>query len=136
MEPVMTQPREERRHAVRRSSVADHGIIAARVRPGHQATVIDVSAGGALVETEHRLLPGGSVELQMETASDRASVRGRVLRCAVSQLRPSSVRYRGAIGFESRLSWFSEQGSEGYGVPTAEKRPGHSFRAEVTPSLI
>jgi hypothetical protein len=136
MGPLVIPLEEERRRTARRSDAGDHGIITARVRPGHQATVIDVSAGGALIETEHRLLPGTSVELQMETTSCRASVRGRVLRCAVSMLQPASVRYRGAIGFERQLSWFSEEGAAGYGLPNAEKRPGHSFRADATPPLI
>jgi hypothetical protein len=137
MEPVMTDfAKHERRQMARRLERHDHRIVAARVRPGHAATVIDVSAGGALVETAHRLLPGSSVELQMETSSRRASIRGRVLRCAVSMLQPSSVCYRGAIGFDRPLSWFSEDGSGGYRLPAAEKRTGHPPRAETTPPVV
>jgi hypothetical protein len=131
MAPGLTERGADRRTS-RRSNVDAHGIISARVRPGHQATVVDVSEGGALVETEHRLLPGTSIELQIETSTDRAVVRGRVLRCAVSMLRPSSVRYRGAIGFDRKQSWFSDHGACGYHLPGAETPPGDALRADAT----
>lgn len=136
MEPRMTEPEAERRRTPRRSNVEEHGIVTARVRPGHTARVVDVSAGGALVETQYRLLPGTSIELQMETSTRRALVRGRVLRCAVSMLQPSCVRYRGAIGFDRQLSWFSDEGSDGYRVPGAGKRPATGFRADPTPQIV
>ena len=123
----------ERRRDVRRSTVQDHGIVSARVRPGHPASVLDVSAGGALVETAHRLLPGAAVELQLETSSRRASMKGRVLRSSVSGLQASSIQYRGAIGFDRQLSWFAEDGSSGYRFPKSGKRPAVGFRADVTP---
>jgi hypothetical protein len=126
----------ERRRGVRRSTVQDHGIVSARVRPGHHAAVLDVSAGGALIETEHRLLPGTAVELQMETSSRRASMKGRVLRCSVSGLQASSIRYRGAIGFDRQLSWFPEEGSGRYGVAGSGTRAALGFRAEHTPRIV
>ncbi len=129
----MTGSDEERRQSPRRSDFDAHGIVAVRVRPGHAATVLDVSAGGALVETEYRLLPGSSIDLQIETAARRTFVRGRVLRCAVSMVQRSSVRYRGAIGFDRQLSWFSDEGPNGYRLPGAGSRPGHAFRADATP---
>jgi hypothetical protein len=124
----------ERRGSGRRSAPEDHGILSTRVRPGHLATVIDVSAGGALIETAHRLLPGSAIELQMETSSCRASMKGRVLRCAVSGLRASAIHYRGAIAFDGPLSWFTED-SDGYPVPAMGKRSALSFRVDPTPRL-
>jgi len=84
----------------------EHRIVAASVRPGERARVIDVSAGGALLETSQRLLPGTLVDLQLETRTERTSVRGQVLRCAVVRLRPTWVCYRGAIAFDRDLPWF------------------------------
>ena len=95
------------RRGMRRLEVVDeHRIVSARVRPGHRARLIDVSAGGALIETSHRLLPGTSVELQVDTGTDRASIRGQVLRCAVVRVRPTWVCYRGAIAFDRHLPWY------------------------------
>jgi hypothetical protein len=102
----MTGDAPERRVMRRLEVFEEHRIVSACVRPGHRARLIDVSAGGALIETSHRLLPGASVELQVETVSDRASVRGQVLRGAVVRLRPTWVCYRGAIAFDRHLPWF------------------------------
>ena len=51
----------------RLQEVEQHRIIATRIRPGHLARIVDVSGGGALIETMYRLLPGTSVELHVET---------------------------------------------------------------------
>ena len=112
METVMTGDAHERRGTQRLAAIEDHRIVSACVRPGHRARLIDVSAGGALIETSHRLLPGTAVELQVATGTDRASVRGRVLRCAVVRVRPTWVCYRGAIAFDRYLPWFVDDRRE------------------------
>jgi hypothetical protein len=108
----MSGGRPDRRGRRRLEARAEHGIVSACVPPGHRARLIDVSAGGALIETSHRLLPGASVELQLETGIDRASVRGQVVRCSVVRVRPSWVCYRGAIAFEHHLPWFVDERRE------------------------
>jgi PilZ domain len=96
----------DRRRARRHRTIHDHGIVSARVRPGREASLLDVSAGGALVETTYRLLPGSHIELHVATNECRASVRGGVLRCAVVAVQATDMRYRSAIGFNHQLSWF------------------------------
>jgi hypothetical protein len=130
----MRRTSTERRRAPRHCHVDDHGIVSTRVRPGHDATLIDVSAGGAFIETSHRLLPGASVELHVETRTERASISGRVLRCAVFRLRPSWISYRGAIGFDRHLPWWREDGASP--VSTADARSGLPEREPITPELI
>jgi hypothetical protein len=112
METAVNGEMPDRRAARRLEAFEEHRIMAASVRPGHRARVIDVSAGGALIETCLRLLPGTSVELQVETGMSRASVRGRVLRCAVVRVRPTWVCYRGAIAFDRHLPWFVDERRE------------------------
>ncbi len=123
-------------HSERRSSGrVEHmdGIATAvRIRPGHDATIVNVSACGILIETEYRLLPGRSVELQMETASRRESVRGRVVRCAVSGLRRSTVSYRGAIVFDRHLPWVEDE----YAVPGSDRRTALPERAAATQHVL
>jgi hypothetical protein len=102
----------DRRGARRLDAFDQHQIVSACVRPGHRVRLIDVSSGGALIETNHRLLPGTSVELQVETGTARASVRGQVLRCGVVRLRPTWVCYRGAIVFDRHLPWFVDERRE------------------------
>ena len=126
----------DRRGAPRFQSLGDHGIVSARIRPGHPARLVDVSAGGALIETLHRLLPGRSVEIQMEGQDRRATIRGCVVRCAVVAVRAASVSYRGAVRFDERLSWFAAPAiADGYEVPTPRASTA-SARADVTQSLL
>jgi hypothetical protein len=102
--------RGDRRRAPRWPSAEQHGIGCARARPGREVRVIDVSAGGALIETAHRLLPGSAIELLLATSHRQTSIRGRVLRCRVARLDASTVWYRGAIGFDGPLLWYDEPG--------------------------
>lgn len=70
------------------------------LRPGREVVVINVSAGGVLVESPVRMNPGGRAELQLFGAV-RQQVRGRVSRCRVARLMP--LRYEGAIVFDEQL---------------------------------
>jgi hypothetical protein len=108
----MSKGSSDRRGMRRLDALEKHGIVSACVRPGHRVRLIDVSAGGALIETGHRLLPGTSVELQVQSGTDRASVPGQVLRCAVVRVRPTWVCYRGAIAFDRHLPWFVDARGE------------------------
>jgi hypothetical protein len=126
---------QERRRTPRSGNVADHGIVSARVRPGHDASIVNVSADGALIETDRRLLPGACVELQFATRERRASMRGRVVRCAVSRLRAADIWYRGAICFDRAIPWFAG-GCDGYGVPAAEISQQWPRRGDATPGVL
>ena len=124
MESVVADRAPDRRQARRRQRVEEHGIVRARVRAGRRVAILNVSAGGALVETAHRLLPGSTVELYIEGDNRQTTVRGRVLRCAVSRVRPVFVSYRGAIVFDGHLPWFVDDESGGYSLHTPEMRSG------------
>lgn len=124
------------RRNFRRSGIAEHGIISARVRPGHLVVVIDVSAGGALIEIARRLLPGAAVDLQFETAHRRTSLRGRVLRCAVSRLHSTAVSYRAAIAFDRQWPCFVESEWSEYPVPAGETRPAPMERVSSTQDVV
>ena len=93
----------ERRATPRVSTVGGSGMERARLRPGRTAHVIDLSAGGALIETDWRLLPGTRVELQLGEPAAVHRVTGRILRCHVALLDRERIRYRGALAFEERL---------------------------------
>ena len=106
----------DRRGARRRFTSQDHGIVRARVRAGQEARLVDVSAGGALIETAHRLLPGTGIELHLETHDRRFVVRARVMRCAVVIIHASGVSYRGAVCFDSCLPWLVDGPIEKYSL--------------------
>lgn len=79
------------------------GMERIRLRPGRTAHVVDLSAGGALIETDWRLFPGMRVEMQLGEAVPLFRVVGRVLRCHVALLDCERIRYRGALMFEEHL---------------------------------
>jgi len=120
VEPAVKAVRVERRLTPRRRTVREHGIESAHVRRGAHVTIVDASAGGVLIETPHRLLPGMPLDIHLQHANGISTVRGRVLRCGVVHLTASSVRYRGAIVFEQRLLWLLEKGEMGSSFTTKE----------------
>ncbi|HKY21484.1 MAG TPA: PilZ domain-containing protein [Vicinamibacterales bacterium] len=95
----------ERRAAPRVSTSGSDGIGSAKLRPGRTAYVLDVSAGGALIETDWRLLPGARVEVQLGDPTPLYKVTGRILRCHVALLDRERIRYRGAVAFDQRLAF-------------------------------
>jgi hypothetical protein len=75
----------------------------ARLLPGWPATVIDLSIGGALLETECRLTPGAPVELQLTGIGSGQRVRARVTRSQVAAIhRHDGIRYRAALIFDDQ----------------------------------
>jgi hypothetical protein len=91
---------DRRRH---HRSVYAGGLLppAARIRPGRDVVVVNLSDGGVLVEGCWRLRPGGRVELIVHVADCDRVITGHVVRCYVHALpRREAVRYRTAIRFE------------------------------------
>jgi hypothetical protein len=126
----MTDRHGERRTTARHPA-GPPGALQARIRPGHAAAVVNVSAGGVLIETSRRLLPGTFVEISMQSESQSATRRGRVLRCAVIRLRPDAVHYRAAVQFDSYLPWFVDE-DECVGAAGVA---GQAVRAATTPPV-
>jgi PilZ domain len=110
--------------------------VTTRIRPGHEASLIDVSATGASLETSHRLLPGSSIELHFSRGERTLATRGQVLRCAVSRLYAGSVVYLGAIRFDRHLPWFVDGDGGEYDVPGAETRPGRRTRDDSSHHIV
>jgi hypothetical protein len=125
----------ERRRSRRASDVAEHGVVCARVRPGHAAIVVNVSPDGALIETGHRLLPGTTVVLHFESLDRRESVRGRVLRSTVACVRASGISYRGAVRFESPLTCLRRPFTAEYPVPAPGALAVHEREAVTRDQL-
>ena len=119
-----------------RTSIEEHGIVSARVRPGHRVAVINMSACGALIEGANRLLPGAAVDLQIETSHRRSTLRGHVLRCAVIRLRSSSVWYRAAIAFDRPRSALHDGRATEYGLPATETPTASAARVVPTQGAV
>ena len=106
----------ERRREPRRQTVADHGVVAIRIRPGIEARLLDVSAGGAHVQTTRRLPPGCLIHVQLAFPTCITTVRGRIVRTAVCSVSAALVTYRCGVRFVRRLSWAVEPTGIRYAV--------------------
>ena len=122
---------DRRRH--RRHGGEAHGLQSARIRPGHDVSIVDVSAAGMLVESAHRLLPGAPVVVRV--TSDRHPVtviKGRIVRCVVSRLEGNAIWYRGGIAFDGHLACAGTLDTCGYRLPDEDPRPNGRGRAHAT----
>jgi hypothetical protein len=97
---------QERRAYVRVDPSGLAVPIGARLKYGEAVTLLDLSAGGVLLETGAALRPDSDLVLELTGARDREilPVISRVLRCHVSDVRGGSMRYRGAIAFKHPLT--------------------------------
>lgn len=78
------------------------GLRGARIKFGPHVSLIDVSAGGALLESEGRLQPETEATLEIVGEVRKIVVPFRLLRAQVTAL-SGSPRYRGACEFKSLL---------------------------------
>jgi hypothetical protein len=95
---------DDRRAHVRLRPIQLDRPMLARLKPGPLLTLLDVSAGGALIQTPARLTPGAHVTIEFLAPGTRrtAVVRSRVTRSHVAALE-GCVRYRGACSFDELL---------------------------------
>ena len=98
---VLTVPRE-RRAEERRTVNSVRCRADAVLRPGQAVVVVNINSRAALVESDVRLRPGATTELQLVNGNGRVSIRGRLDRCHVSALEP--LRYRGLLVFEQQFA--------------------------------
>src|SRR5262249_48741312 len=98
--PVVREPGRDRRAYTRRSGAELASIRSSRLQQGPAVALIDLSAGGALIEAGVPLKPGTSLSLVLTANGDAPSlVPMRVLRCEVAAVRPEATLYRGACEF-------------------------------------
>jgi hypothetical protein len=128
----MSHQKDRRRDPRRRTT-----DVRARMRPGHHLVVIDVSAGGALVEAGRPLRPGSQVEVQMESVDRRGRVAARVVRCTVAAIHPESgVTYQAALSFNESCDWVCESATQdGYPMPAVDAGDASGREAYIPKDL-
>jgi CheY-like chemotaxis protein len=114
----LLQKLDDDRRLYRRFPVQElQGLRGARIKYGPDVALIDVSAGGALLESESRLYPETEAILELARGEDKIAVPFRVLRSQFTAL-GGSPRYRGACEFKSLLD-LSELLEEAAMIPAA-----------------
>jgi hypothetical protein len=89
-------------------------ISHATLRPGYVVHLIDLSAGGALVQTRRALRPGARVHFNLVLRERSFGLSARVLRCIVWTLDGNEgISYRGALQFEERCELLREMATHG-----------------------
>jgi len=75
------------------------------VPPGAAATLVNLSATGALIECECRLLPETVLTVEFIGTFSPASIEGRVIRCEVIGIAANgSLGYRIGLAFSTRIA--------------------------------
>jgi hypothetical protein len=95
------------------------GLRSARIKSGPHVAVVDVSAGGVLLESDARLQPDSEAILELVGRAGQTVVPFRVVRCHVAGLN-GAPRYLGACAFKEpldldELAWADARGGK---VPT------------------
>lgn len=107
----MTTGRVERRRHPRRPAAELGWLRATRLRPGLEAVLMDLSSGGALVETTTRLRPGMKTVLHLKLPDGELQAPGGVVRAWVWAILPNrGLLYRGAVRFDRPMA--SPKGTE------------------------
>ena len=118
----MDQPLTERRVSSRfgQPTIAH---IQAVLRPGRQVWLVNLSAGGALIEGRRPLRPGSRVYLQLSSNTRAEGRPAQVLRCFVASLAgEDGVRYHGALRFDDHWATVWEQFTHpGYRMPVVSE---------------
>ena len=74
---------------------------AARIRPGREVVIVDLSCDGALVEGPWRFRPLSRCDVHLKVTGQDVHLRARIVRCFVARLeRQEPVRYRTALAFD------------------------------------
>jgi hypothetical protein len=77
---------------------------AARIRPGREVVVVDLSSDGALVEGPWRFRPLSRCDVHLHVTGQDVHLRARIVRCFVARIeRQEPVRYRTALAFDQAV---------------------------------
>ena len=87
-----------------------------RLKYGPKVSLIDLSTGGALLQTDVRLRPGSDLVIEI-VGSRVEAVPFRVLRSELARISDQGTIYQGACEFKRPLDLASAQGRAGRGEP-------------------
>jgi hypothetical protein len=92
---------------------------AARIRPGREVVIVDLSCDGALVEGPWRFRPLSRCDVHLQVTGQDVHLRARIVRCFVARIeRQEPVRYRTALAFDRAVDLPERWDAlDGYSIP-------------------
>jgi Family of unknown function (DUF6982)/PilZ domain len=100
---ITVEPESNRRVHERLKASDLHWLRGARLKYGADIRVLDISAGGMLLETEKALAPDANVVVELTGPESPILVPSRVLRCRTASL-GDILKYQGACAFRRPLT--------------------------------
>jgi hypothetical protein len=95
---------DDRRSSIRQTLSELSWLNEIKLKYGPPVSLLDLSAGGAQIETtSYRLQPGSTIVMEVGAGSATFNVPSRVLRAHVSSIMPSATTYRAALAFKRPL---------------------------------
>jgi hypothetical protein len=94
----------DRRTAPRLPASSIPSLKGVKLVAGSEVKLLNISRGGALIESESRLTPGANLCLRLVTAESVYLLKGRVLRSKVTSLDGTALRYHSALTFEEEFA--------------------------------
>jgi hypothetical protein len=94
---------ENMRSAPRLPPSAISKLKSIRLVAGPEVTLINISRGGALIETDALLVPHSAIAIRLVTADAVFLLRGRVLRSRAASFQGSALIYQSALAFDEEL---------------------------------
>lgn len=95
---------DERRASPRLPPSAIPSLKGVKLVAGPEVRLVNISRGGALIESEARLSPGSNLCLRLVTAESVYLLKGHVLRSKVASLAGGGLRYQSAVSFNEEFS--------------------------------
>lgn len=95
---------DDRRASPRLPPSAIPSLKGVKLVAGPEVRLVNISRGGALIESEARLSPGSNLCLRLVTAESVYLLKGQVLRSKVASLTGGSPRYQSAVSFIEEFS--------------------------------
>ena len=89
----------ERRRTFRFPPNAVPGLKTVHLGSGPEVELVNISRGGALLESTSRLTPSSNISLRLVAGESSFVIRGRVIRSQVAGFLGSMLKYRSAIQF-------------------------------------
>ena len=78
-------------------------ITGVKLSPGDAVVLVNLSAGGVLVEGNRRFVPKTRVTVNFEGEFDPPQIKGRVVRCQVASIVNGQLCYQSGIAFDSKV---------------------------------